>query len=114
MAEKMSTIEFREFGRVDMRVGRVVDAARVEGTETLIRMSVDLGGEERRQAVAGLAKWYRPEQLIGNKYVFVANLKPTRLKGVESNCMILAAEDRGGNIVLLRPEADIEAGSKIR
>jgi len=109
----MSTIGFGEFQRVDMRVGLVVEATRVEGTENLIKMSVDLGGESR-QAVAGLAKWYRPEQLVGNKYVFVANLKPARLRGVESNCMILAAEDQRGNIVLLRPEAEIEVGSKIR
>ena len=109
----MSTIGFGEFQRVDMRIGLVVDASRVEGTENLIKMSVDLGGE-RRQAVAGLAKWYKPEQLVGQKFVFVANLKPAKLRGVESNCMILAAEDQKGNIVLLRPEADIEVGSKIR
>ena len=109
----MSTIGFGEFQRVDMRIGLVVDASRVEGTENLIKMSVDLGGE-RRQAVAGLAKWYKPEQLVGQKFVFVANLKPAKLRGVESNCMILAAEDQKGNIVLLRPEADIDVGSKIR
>lgn len=109
----MSTIGFGEFQRVDMRIGLVVDASRVEGTENLIKMSVDLGGE-RRQAVAGLAKWYKPEQLVGQKFVFVANLKPAKLRGVESNCMILAADDEKGKIVLLRPEADIDVGSKIR
>lgn len=109
----MSTIGFGEFQRVDMRVGLVVDAARVEGTENLIKMAVDLGGE-RRQAVAGLARWYKPEQLIGEKYVFVANLKPAKLRGIESNCMILAADDEKGKIVLLKPEADIDVGSKIR
>jgi methionyl-tRNA synthetase len=110
----MSTIGFSEFQRMDLRVGLVVDATRVEGTENLIKMSVDLGGGERRQAVAGLAKWYRPEQLIGQKFIFVANLKPAKLRGVESNCMILAADDEKGKIVLLRPEADIDAGSRIR
>jgi len=109
----MSTIGFGEFQRVDMRVGLVVDAARVEGTENLIKMAVDLGGE-RRQAVAGLARWYKPEQLIGEKYLFVANLKPAKLRGIESNCMILAADDEKGKIVLLKPEADIDVGSKIR
>jgi len=109
----MSTIGFGEFQRMDMRIGLIVDAARVEGTENLIKMSVDLGGE-RRQAVAGLAKWYKPEQLVGNKYVFVANLKPAKLRGVESNCMILAADDAKGKIVLLRPETDIDVGSKIK
>jgi len=109
----MSTIGFGEFQRVEMRIGLVVDAARVEGTENLIKMSVDLGGE-RRQAVAGLAKWYKPEQLVGQKFVFVANLKPAKLRGVESNCMILAADDEKGKIVLLKPEVDIDVGSKIR
>jgi len=109
----MSTIGFGEFQRVDMRIGLVVDAARVEGTENLIKMFVDLGGE-RRQAVAGLAKWYKPEQLVGHKFVFVANLKPAKLRGVESNCMILAADDEKGKIVLLKPEVDIDVGSKIR
>jgi len=109
----MSTIGFGEFQRVDMRIGLVVDASRVEGTENLIKMSVDLGGE-RRQAVAGLAKWYKPEQLVGQKFVFVANLKPAKLRGVESNCMILAADDAKGKIVLLRPEVDIDVGSRIR
>ncbi|MGQ9513797.1 MAG: methionine--tRNA ligase subunit beta [Thermoproteota archaeon] len=109
----MSIISFQEFQRLDMRVGLVINASRVEGTENLIKMDVDLGGE-RRQAVAGLAKWYRPEQLIGKKYIFVANLKPAKLRGVESNCMILAADDAKGKVVLLTPEADIDIGSKVR
>lgn len=109
----MSIVSFQEFQRLDMRIGLVTSASRVEGTENLIKMAVDLGGEVR-QAVAGLAKWYKPEQLVGKKFAFVVNLKPAKLRGVESNCMILAADDGKGKVVLLRPEEDIDIGSKVR
>jgi methionine--tRNA ligase beta chain len=75
-------------------------------------MTVDFGAE-KRQAVAGLLQWYRPEDLVGKKYAFILNLQRRKFMGVESQCMILAAEDAKGNVVALKPEKDIEEGSKI-
>jgi methionine--tRNA ligase beta chain len=75
-------------------------------------MVVDFGGE-KRQAVAGLLQYYKPESLVGRKCAFVLNLQRRKMMGVESQCMILAAEDDKGNVVVLQPEKDIGEGSKI-
>lgn len=109
----MKIIGFKEFQELDLRIGTVIEAERVEGSRNLIKLEVNFG-VEKRQAVAGLAQQYRPEELVGNKYVFICNLEPKTLMGIESECMIFAAEDNKGNIVLLRPERDIDAGSKVR
>jgi len=108
----MKIISFKEFQELDLRIGKVIEAERVEGSRNLIKLEVDFGVEKRR-AVAGLAQQYRPEELAGNKYMFICNLEHKKMMGVESECMIFAAEDDKGNIVLLRPERDIEAGSKV-
>jgi methionine--tRNA ligase beta chain len=108
----MREISFKEFQEIDLRVGKVLYAERVEGSKNLLKMQVDLGTEQR-QAVAGLAQYYKPEQLIGNKYMFICNLEKKKLMGVESQCMIFAADD-GKNVVLMRPEKDVEAGTKVR
>ena len=71
-------------------------------------------GVEKRQSVAGLLKYYKPEELVGKKFAFLLNLKKRKLMGVESQCMALAAEDEAGNVVLICPEKDIDEGSKIR
>ena len=75
-------------------------------------MIVDFG-TEKRQAVAGLLQWYKPEDLVGKKYAFILNLQRRKFMGVESQCMILAAEEDETNIVCLQPEKDITEGSKI-
>ena len=75
-------------------------------------MTVDFGAE-KRQAVAGLLQWYKPEQLVGKKGAFVLNLQRRKMMGVESQCMIFAAEDDKGNVIVLQPEKDIAEGSKI-
>jgi len=95
-----------------MRVGKVVEAKKIPGSRNLIRMIVDFG-TEKRQAIAGLLQWYKPEDLVGKKYAFILNLQRRKFMGVESQCMILAAEDDKGNVVCLQPEKDIEEGSKI-
>ncbi len=105
-------ISFQEFQKLDMRVGKVVDANQIPGSKNLIRMIVDFG-TEKRQAVAGLLQWYKPEDLVGKKYAFILNLQRRRFMGVESQCMILAAEDDKGNVVCVQPEKDVEEGSKI-
>lgn len=105
-------ISFQEFQKLDMRVGKVVEANQIPGSKNLIRMIVDFG-TEKRQAVAGLLQWYKPEDLVGKKYAFILNLQRRRFMGVESQCMILAAEDDKGNVVCVQPEKDVEEGSKI-
>ena len=108
----MAEISFNEFMKLDMRVGKVIEAEQIAGSKNLIRMIVDFG-TEKRQSVAGLLQWYKPEELIGNKYAFLLNLQRKKFMGVESQCMVFAAEDNKGNIVLIKPEKDVEIGSKI-
>ena len=109
----MEEISFEGFQKLDLRVGKILEAEQIPGSRNLIRLIVDFGAE-KRQAVAGVAQWYKPEQLIGKKYVFILNLQKRKLMGVESQCMIFAAEGSKGNIVLIQPEKDIEVGSKVR
>jgi methionine--tRNA ligase beta chain len=105
-------ITFAEFEKVDLRVGKIVEATQVPESKKLIKLLVDFGSE-KRQAVAGLLKYYKPEDLVGKKCVFLLNLQRRMLAGIESQCMVLAAEDEAGNVVVLQPEKDIVEGSKI-
>jgi methionine--tRNA ligase beta chain len=105
-------ISFAEFQKLDLRIGKIVEATPIPNSKKLIKITVDFGSE-KRQAVAGLLKWYKPEDLVGKKCVFLLNLQRRVLAGVESQCMILAAEDEAGNVTVLQPEKDIAEGSKI-
>ena len=109
----MAEIPFAEFQELDLRVGKVLKAEEVEGSRNLIRMDVDFGSEQR-QVVAGLKQYYKAEDLVGNKYMFILNLERKKLMGLESQAMIFAADDEKGNVALLKPEKDVEVGSKIR
>ena len=109
MAEEIS---FAEFQKLDLRIGKIIEATQIPNSKKLIKITVEFGSE-KRQAVAGLLKWYKPEELVGKKCVFLMNLQRRVLAGVESQCMILAAEDSEGNVVVLVPEKDIAQGSKI-
>lgn len=106
-------IPFEEFKKLDMRIGQIKDVQDIEGSRNLIKMIVDFGDEER-QAVAGLKNYYSKEDLIDRKFVFILNLERKKMMGIESRCMIFAADDGNGNIVLLQPERDATIGSKIR
>jgi methionine--tRNA ligase beta chain len=105
-------ILFDEFQKLDLRVGKILEANQIPGSRNLIRMIVDFS-TEKRQAVAGLLQYYKPEELIGRKCAFILNLQRRKMMGVESQCMIFAAEDNKGNVVILQPEKDIVEGSKI-
>ena len=105
-------ISFDEFQKLDLRIGKIIEANQIPGSRNLIRMIVDFG-EEKRQAVAGLLQWYKPEDLVGKKCVFILNLQKRMMMGVESQGMIFAADDGQGNVVVLQPEKDIAEGSKI-
>ncbi len=108
----MAEITFAQFKELDLRVGKVLEAEQIPNSKNLLKLIVDFGSE-KRQAVAGLVGYYKPEELVGNRYVFILNLERKKFLGVESQCMILAAEDNKGNVVLIKPEKDIEEGSKI-
>ena len=105
-------ISFSEFQKIDLRVGKIIEANAIPDSKKLIKILVDFGAE-KRQAVVGLLKYYKPEDLVGKKCVFLLNLQRRMLAGVESQCMILAAEDEAGNVSVLQPEKDIAEGSKI-
>ena len=106
-------IPFEEFQKLDLRIGKIIEANQIPGSRNLIRIMVDFG-TEKRQAVAGLLQWYTPQELVGKKCVFILNLRKRKVMGVESQCMILAAEDDEGNVTVLLPEKDIAEGSRIR
>src|SRR5260370_20667996 len=89
-----------DFIKVDLRVGLVKCAERVKNSDKLLHMKVDIGEAEPRTIVAGIAEAYAPEQLLNRKVVIVANLQPRKLKGIESNGMIVAASVEGGKPVL--------------
>ena len=105
-------ISFDEFQKIDLRIGKIIEATPIPNSKKLIKIMVDFGSETR-QAVAGLLKYYQPEELVGKKCVFLLNLQRRMLAGVESQCMVLAAEDTEGKVTVLMPEKDIVEGSKI-
>lgn len=109
MAEEIS---FAEFQKLDFRIGKIIEATQVTDSKKLIRIIVDFGSE-KRQAVAGLLNYYKPEELVDKKCVFLLNLQRRMIAGIESQCMILAAEDKDGGVTVLQPEKDIIEGSKI-
>jgi methionyl-tRNA synthetase len=105
-------IGIEDFMKVDLRVARVVTAEKVAGADKLLRLEVDLGGETR-QIVAGIALQYSPEDLVDKRIIVVANLKPAKLRGVESQGMLLAA-DRGGVPIVATFEEPVDPGIRVR
>jgi methionine--tRNA ligase beta chain len=103
-------INFEEFQKVELKVAKIISAERVEGSEKLLKLQVDLG-EEKRQIIAGIGKAYEPENLIGREIAIVANLEPRVLMGLESQGMVLAASDSDGRPVLLSPNKEVAPGS---
>lgn len=105
-------ITFDEWLKLDIRVGKVLEVIPVENSKKLIRIMVDFG-TEKRQAIAGLMAYYKTEELVGKKCVFLLNLKRRLMAGIESQCMILAAEDAAGTVSVLLPDRDVAEGSKV-
>ena len=128
----MDVISFDEFAKLEIRIGKIISAERVEGSDKLMKLEVDFGlpakisaeisaGQvvsenaktEIRQIIAGIAQFYAPEALIGKECPFAFNLAPRVLKGVESQGMILCPSDINGP-VLLHPDKEVEPGSKVK
>jgi methionyl-tRNA synthetase len=111
LAEK---IGIEDFAKVEMRVGQVKTAERIVGADKLLKLTVDIGSEVR-QICAGIAQFYEPESLVGRKVVVVVNLAPRKLRGVESNGMIVAASvGPDGRPVLAGFHEDVEVGSRLK
>jgi methionyl-tRNA synthetase len=106
-------IAIEDFAKVEMRVGQVKTAGRVAGADKLLRLEVDIG-DEVRQIVAGLALAYKPEDLVGRKVVVVTNLQPRKLRGVESNGMIVAASLPDGSPVLAGFLEEVPVGARLK
>jgi len=106
------TITFEDFKKIDLRVGKILEAEKIEGSEKLLKLIVDLGSE-KRQLVAGIGKYYKPEDLIGKEIVVVVNLEPKKIMGIESQGMLLAA-DKDGEPVILIPEKEVLPGTIVR
>jgi methionyl-tRNA synthetase len=114
VAEGAPKIAIEDFAKVEMRVGLVLEAEPVKGADKLLKLKVDIGEREPRTLVAGIAEAYKPEQLIGRKVVIVANLEPRKVRGVQSNGMIVAASIEGGKPVLAGFLEDVPVGARLK
>ncbi len=105
-------ISIEEFKKVDLRVAKVISARKVENSDKLLLLEIDLG-EEKRQIVAGIAEFYKPEEIVGREIIVVYNLQPAKIRGYESQGMLLAAKDSKGRLAILTPEKEVDPGSKV-
>lgn len=117
--EYKQMINYDDFSKIELKVARVLEAVRVEGSEKLIKLQVSVGDKNEtgelinRQILAGIGKSYEPENLVGKEIVVVVNLEPRKLMGEESNGMLLAASDENGIAVLI-PDREVLPGSGIK
>ena len=111
-APQAEEVDFDTFTKSDLRVGTVIECEKVPKADKLLRFLID-DGMEKRTIVSGIAKYYKPEELVGKQVCFIANLPPRKLKGIVSQGMILSAENSDGSIVLLSPVGPVAPGSKI-
>jgi len=111
-AHPKSEIVYDDFARLDLRVGTVTACEKVEKADKLLKLTIDLG-TETRTIVSGIALHYRAEEMVGKQVVVVINLAPRKMKGIESQGMILTAEDKDGKLRLLKPEETVSAGSSV-
>lgn len=117
-------ITIDDFAKLDIRIGTIVSAEKIENTDNLLKLQVDFGSAEQnsggeaglpvvRQIVSGIAEWYTPEDLVGKQCPFIFNLEPRTFREVESQGMLLATGTEDG-VVLLHPDKEVPTGSKLR
>lgn len=106
-------IQFDDFAKLDLRVGKVIDCVEKEGSEKLLRLTVDFGEEGTRNILSGLKEWYKPEDLKGKHFIFIINLQARKMMGEESEGMILAAEGESQPYPII-PSGDVTPGAPIR
>ncbi|MDD5144929.1 MAG: methionine--tRNA ligase subunit beta [Candidatus Pacebacteria bacterium] len=105
-------ISFEDFKKLDMRIGKILSAEKIEGSDKLLKFEVDFG-EEKRQIVSGIAEYFTPESVVGKEFPFVVNLEPRILRGVESSGMIMAVSVEGRPILLV-PQEEVPPGSIVK
>lgn len=110
---KDNIISIDDFAKIELKVGEVIEAEKVENADKLLKLQVQIG-QDKRQIVAGIAKHYKPEEMIGKKIVVVTNLKPAKLRGELSEGMLLAASNDKGELTLVTVEDDITSGAKVK
>ena len=106
-------IVFDDFAKIDLRVGTIVAAEKVPKADKLLQLSVDLGFE-KRTIVSGIALHFAPEDIIGKQVTVVVNLAPRKMRGIESNGMILMAEDTEGKLHFINPEIAVNNGASVK
>lgn len=114
-AEPKPCVQYDDFARLDLRVGTIREVAAHPNADKLLVLKVDLGSEQR-QIIAGIRAYYSPEALLGRQIVVVANLAPRKMRGLESQGMLLAAsseDENGRKVIFLTPEQEIAPGSPV-
>jgi len=107
-----ATIQYDDFAKLDLKVGTITAAEKVAKADKLLKLQVDMGNETRT-IVSGIALHFQPEAIVGKQVVVVANLAPRKMRGIESNGMILMAEDSEGKLHFVKPETVINAGAGV-
>lgn len=107
-------ITIDDFAKIELKVAEILTAERIEGATKLLKLTVNCGEDAPRQILAGIAENHEPEALVGKTIVIVANLQPRKMRGLESQGMLLAATDSDGHAILLHPESDVAPGAKVR
>lgn len=105
-------IQFDDFAKIDLKVATIITAEKVEKADKLLKLEVDLGFE-KRTVVSGIAMYFKPEDIVGKQVVVVTNLAPRKMRGIESNGMILMAEDKSGKLHFVNPDSIIDTGSAV-
>jgi methionyl-tRNA synthetase len=111
-------INYDEFSKIELKIAKILEAEKVEGSKKLTKLILDAGDKDengasvKRQIIAGIGKFYEPENLVGKQIVIVANLEPKKLAGLESNGMLLATDDEDG-ISVLTPDKEVKPGSTV-
>jgi methionyl-tRNA synthetase len=110
--ELKAQIQYDDFAKLDLRVGTILSAEKVQKADKLLKLQIDLGFETRT-IVSGIAEHFKPEEITGKQVVVVANLAPRKMRGIESNGMILMAEDKTGKLHFVNPVDAIDNGSSV-
>ncbi len=105
-------IVYDDFAKLELKAGTVLSCEKVEKADKLLKLEIDLG-TEKRTIVSGIALHYKPEDVVGKQVIVVTNLAPRKMKGIESQGMILTAEDSDGKLQLLKPENHVAPGSNV-
>lgn len=108
----MDTIQYEDFAKLDIRIGKVIAAEMVPETDKLIKCTIDFGEMGTRTIVSGIAEWKKPEELVGKQLPYIVNLAPRMLRGVESQGMLLATHAPEG-VALLTPDLEVVPGTKV-